>query len=79
MNQSGTAAAQSSCHIATAYLLKFLEVSVNTLQLKDQTTMTQAEKCIPLEWTHVLKVFVLICVSCCCYCYRFQANEGHEK
>ena len=59
MNQSGTAAAQSSCHIATAYLQKFLEVSVNTLQLKDQTTMTQAEKCIPLECTHVLKVFVL--------------------
>jgi len=49
MNQSGIAAAQSSCHTAIAYLLNFLEVSVNTLQLKDQITMTQVEECIPLE------------------------------
>jgi len=54
MNQSGIAAAQASCHTATAYLLNLWEVSVNTLQLKDQTTMTQIEECIPLEGTHVL-------------------------
>jgi len=79
MNQSGIAAAQSSCHTATAYLLNFLEVSVNTLQLKDQTTMTQVEKCIPPECTHVLNVFVSISVLCWIKIYCCQANQGYEK
>jgi len=79
MNQSGIAAAQSSCHTATAYLPNFLEVSVNTLQLKDQTTMTQVEKCIPLMCTHVLNVFILISVSCWKKIYCCQANQGHEN
>jgi len=64
MNQSGIAAAQSSCHTATAYLLNFLEVSANTLQLKDQTTITQVEEFIPLQGTHVFNAFILISVSC---------------
>jgi len=79
MDQSGIAAAQSSCHTATAYLLNFLEVSVNTLQLKDQTTMTQVEECIPLEGTHVFNAFFLISVSCWIKIYCCQANQGHEK
>ena len=79
MNQSGIAAAQSNCHTASAYLLNFLEVSVNTLQLKDQTTMTQIEECIPLEGTHVFNAFILISVSCWIKIYSCQANQGHEK
>jgi hypothetical protein len=57
MTQSGIAAAQSNYRIATIYQLNFLEVSVNTLQLKDQTTITKVEKCILLDCTHFLSVF----------------------
>jgi hypothetical protein len=62
MNQSGIAAAQSNYHTAAAYLLNFWEVSVNTLQLKDQTTIMKVEKSILLECTHFLNVFFQISV-----------------
>jgi hypothetical protein len=53
LHQSGIAAGQSNYHNVAAYPLNFLEVSVNTLQLKHQATIKQEWKSV-IHWsTHI--------------------------